>query len=66
MADFRYSVYPENYGEGVAFKDGALRFGDWNRMYNMPPEQIRKLYEALKDHFEPHWSDVHPFLRAEM
>lgn len=66
MADFRYSVYPENYGEGVAFKDGALRFGDWNRMYNMPPEQIRKLYEALKDHFEPHWSDVHPFLRVEM
>lgn len=52
MADFRYSVYPNNYGEGVTFKDGALRFGDWDRTYNMPAEEIKKLYEALKDFYE--------------
>lgn len=52
MADFRYSVYPNNYGESVTFKGGALRFGDWDRSYNMPAEEIRKLYEALKEFYE--------------
>lgn len=53
MADFRYTVHPNNYGEGITFKDGALRYGDWERTYSMPADEIRKLYEALKDHFEP-------------
>ena len=53
MADFRYTVHPNNYGEGITFKDGALRYGDWERTYSMPADEIRKLYEALKNHFEP-------------
>jgi hypothetical protein len=65
MTDFRYSVYPENYGEGVTFKDGVLRFGDWDRTYNMPADEIRKLYKALKDHYEPKETE-HPFLRVEI
>lgn len=52
MADFRYSVYPNNYGEGVSFVDGVLRYGDWERIYKMPDDVVRKLYGALKDHYE--------------
>lgn len=53
MADFRYSVYPNNYGEGVTFRDGVLHYGDWEHVYKMPTDELRKLYEALKDHYEP-------------
>jgi hypothetical protein len=64
MANFRYSVYPNNYGEFVAFEDGIIRYGDWDRGYKMPADEVRKLYEAMKDFFEPK-EIYHPFLRDE-
>lgn len=53
MADFRYSVYPNNYGESVSFDNGIIRFGDWDRLYKMPADEVRKLYEAMKVFYEP-------------
>ena len=53
MADFRYSVYPNNYGESVSFDNGIIRFGDWDRLYKMPADEVRKLYEAMKVFYDP-------------
>lgn len=52
LKSFKYSVYPDNYGEGVSFQDGKILFGDYDRMYAMPKEEVKKMYEVMRNFYE--------------